>query len=68
MTNGHHNPIESEPFIAGEIVEPGLYQRLGTNIQITLSEVGHLPGSLDGKVASYERVCNLWHQHSLKHK
>jgi hypothetical protein len=67
MTNGHYDPIASEPFIAGQVVEPGLYRRVGTNIEICMHEKGCLPASLDGRVACYERVCNTWSHHTSRH-
>ena len=49
-------------YLAGTLAPAGLYQLVGTNIKILLTEEDYLPASLDGRVACYETVRFTWHQ------
>ena len=47
---------------AGERVPAGLYRRLDSGGDVRLTTDGYLPASLDGRVACYVRVSNLWRE------
>ena len=51
-----HDQFAEEIFLAGERVESGAYKQVGTGRILRLSEAGHLPASLDGRVACYVRM------------
>ena len=55
-----HDQFVQEIFLAGERVESGEYVQIGTGRVIRLPDAGHLPASLDGRVACYIRSNNAW--------
>jgi hypothetical protein len=54
--------LAGELFIAGECVPPGLYRQVGTEREVYFEQEDILPGSLDGRVACYERIQHTWRQ------
>lgn len=51
---------QGEVYLAGQIVEPGNYRQIDVGRIVPLLEQGALPGSLDGRVACYERLPKTW--------
>lgn len=51
-----HTEAGNELYLAGEQAPPGVYQQVGSRRSVILHCEGHLPASLDGRVACYERV------------
>ena len=49
-----------EIFVAGELVEPGIYRQLQSDRRVVLNTAERLPASLDGRVATYVRVPSAW--------
>ena len=49
---------DSELYTAGQLAPPGRYLRIGTfpPVEVVLDYVDHLPASLDGHVAEYQRI------------
>ncbi len=47
-------------FYAGQLVSPGTYQQLETHRIIQLDKTDYLPGSLDGRVATYALISSYW--------
>ncbi len=52
-----------EHYLAGQCVPSGIYRDAETGRVVRLEEHGHLPASLDGRVAVYVCVEYTWHQH-----
>lgn len=53
---------ETETFVAGQWVAPGVYQRIDSPHTVCLNKADYLPASLDGRVACYRRVQPTWGQ------
>lgn len=51
-----HDQFAGEIYPAGERVESGAYEQIGTGQIFRLSEAGHLPASLDGRIACYMKM------------
>ncbi|HSV72713.1 MAG TPA: hypothetical protein VLH79_03025 [Chthonomonadales bacterium] len=49
-----------ELFLAGELVQPGVYRQLQSDRRVVLETAERLPASLDGRVATYVRVPGIW--------
>ena len=56
---------DSEIFLAGEQVKPGLYFQLEGSRKIIIEEDDFLPASLDGRVACYRRGSAMMQQELL---
>lgn len=46
----------AELYLAGELVASGTYRNIDSGRVLRLPEGGHLPASLDGKVACFRRI------------
>jgi hypothetical protein len=53
---------DMETFVAGDWVAPGAYQQMDSLRIVRLDQAGHLPASLDGRVAVYRRARLTWGQ------
>ena len=51
---------EIETFVAGDWVAPGTYHQVDSTRTVCLDQAGHLPASLDGRVACYRRAWPTW--------
>ena len=47
-------------FLAGDRVEAGRYRELNSGKELHLETEDTLPASLDGRVACYARLTNIW--------
>lgn len=54
------DPSQGELFLAGARVPAGTYRQIETNREIVFNTEDYLPGSLDGRVACYERAAGRW--------
>jgi len=52
--------IAEEIYLAGERVPAGRYCEIDTKREVLLDHAGHLPASLDGRVAAYVCIQNHW--------
>lgn len=57
-----NDQFAEELFLAGELVAPGIYRQVGSDRIIRLEKEDVLPATLDGRVACYVRIRNLWAQ------
>ena len=57
---------QGEVYLAGQIVDPGTYRQIDVGRVVTLLDEGVLPGSLDGRVACYERLPKTWGEMKIR--
>jgi hypothetical protein len=54
------DPFGGDLYRAGQWVPPGVYKAVEGERVLGLAQGGHLPASLDGRVACYRRVWATW--------
>lgn len=59
-TKPENEQYGDELYLAGERVPSGVYHQVGTNRTVVLECEDVLPASLDGRVACYTCVRNVW--------